>query len=74
MLGASLIKNGKGGSFISMPSTKSENNGKWYDHVQVDELTLLDIKNKLRQLVAAYNTRQADPEVPDRQIGEELPY
>lgn len=70
--GASVIKSQQGGTFISMPSSKSESNDRWYDHVEIDELTKLQLRNQLRQLMQI--ARQADPEVPDRHTDEDVPY
>ena len=71
--GASVIRSQHGGTFISMPSSKSETNDRWYDHVEIDELTKLQLKLQLKQLVAA--EKQTDPGVPDRQIDtDDIPF
>lgn len=72
--GASLIKSQHGGSFVSMPSTKSDSNEKWYDHVEIDELTKAMLKKQLKQIIAAAaGTKQTDPEVPDLNE-DDIPY
>lgn len=71
--GASIIKSQHGGTFISMPSTKSESNDRWYDHVEIDENTKLQLRKQLQQLISA--DRQSDPSTPDRQIdADDIPF
>lgn len=66
--GIGLIRRDNGGSWLSMPSVKSEKTDQWYDQVELDELLKVEIKNKIKLLIASESKNSADPTCPDQDV------